>query len=93
MISWAILKGVYKWLRSSGSNYDPKLHLRHVLDPTDLYVRHTSVIMNAVLKRILPLIEPTRYDPILKKFPNYRELWDFHRDECPFVLPCDHKVF
>jgi hypothetical protein len=74
MISWAIPQG-YKWLRSSGLNYDPKLHLRHVLDPTDLYVRHTSVIMNTVLKWILPLIEPTRYDPILKKFPNYRELW------------------
>jgi hypothetical protein len=74
MISWAIPKG-YKWLRSSGLNYDPKFHLRHVLDPTDLYVRHTSVIMNAVLKRILPLIEPTRYDPILKRFPNYHELW------------------
>ena len=53
MISWAILKG-YKWLRSSGLNYDPKLHLRHVLDPTDLYVRHTSVI-NAVAEADPPL--------------------------------------
>lgn len=75
MISWAISQG-YKWLCSSGLNYDPKLHLRHLLDPTDLYVRHTSVIANAVLKRILPVIEPTRYDPVLKKFPNYGELWD-----------------
>jgi Acetyltransferase (GNAT) domain len=74
MISWAISQG-YRWLRSSGLNYDPKLHLRHVLDPTDLYVRHTSMIINAALKRILPWIEPTRYDPTLKKFPNYRELW------------------
>jgi Acetyltransferase (GNAT) domain len=74
MISWAISQG-YKWLRSSGLNYDPKLHLRHELDPTDLYVKHTSTIINAVLKRILPWIEPTRYDPTLKKFPNYRELW------------------
>ncbi len=75
MISWAISQG-YKWLCSSGLNYDPKLHLRHLLDPTDLYVRHTSLTANAVLKWILPLIEPTRYDPILKKFPNYGELWD-----------------
>jgi hypothetical protein len=75
MISWAILQG-YRWLRSSGLNYDPKLHLRHELDPTDLYVKHTSVTMNAALKRILPLLEPTRRDPILRKFPNYHELWD-----------------
>ena len=74
MISWAIARG-YKWFRSSGLNYDPKLHLRHVLDPTDLYVRHTSAIINVVLKWVLPWIEPTRYDPTLKKFPNYRELW------------------
>ena len=74
MISWAIPQG-YRWLRSSGLNYDPKLHLRHELDPTDLYVRHTSTIINAVLKRILPWIEPTQYDPTLKKFPNYSELW------------------
>ena len=75
MISWAIEHG-YKWLRSSGLNYDPKLHLRHLLDPIDLYVKHTSMISNAVLKSILPLIEPVRYEPILRKFPNYLELWD-----------------
>jgi hypothetical protein len=75
MTSWAIANG-YKWLRSSGLNYDPKLHLRHLLDPIDLYVRHTSPVTNIVLKRILPLIEPTRYDPTLKKFSNYDELWD-----------------
>jgi hypothetical protein len=74
MISWAIAHG-YKWFRSSGLNYDPKLHLRHLLDPVDLYVRHTSPIANAILKRVLPLIEPTRFDPVLKLFPNYRELW------------------
>jgi hypothetical protein len=75
MISWAMDAG-YKWFRSSALNYDPKLHLRHRLDPVDLYVRHTSWIANAALKRILPLIEPTRYDRTLKKFPNYHELWE-----------------
>jgi hypothetical protein len=75
MISWAMTKG-YKWLRSSPLNYDPKLHLRHQLDPVDLYVRHTSSVPNALLKRILPLIEPTRFDVTLKKFSNYNELWE-----------------
>jgi hypothetical protein len=74
MVSWAIANG-YKWFRSSGLNYDPKLHLRHLLDPIDLYVRHTSAPINALLKRILPLIEPTRYDKTLAKFRNYPELW------------------
>jgi len=74
MITWSIANG-YKWLHSSGLNYDPKLHLRHLLDPVDLYVKHTSVIANALLKRVLPLMEPTRYDETLKKFANYRDLW------------------
>lgn len=75
MTSWAMANG-YKWFRSSGLNYDPKLHLRHLLDPIDLYVRHASPVANVILKRVLPLLEPTRYDPILKKFSNYDDLWD-----------------
>jgi hypothetical protein len=74
MVSWAIANG-YKWFRSSGLNYDPKLHLRHLLDPIDLYVRHTSTPINALLKRILPVLEPTQYDETLVKFRNYQELW------------------
>jgi hypothetical protein len=74
MITWSIANG-YKWFHSSGLNYDPKLHLRHLLDPVDLYVRHTSATANALLKWALPLMEPTRYDQTLKKFSNYEELW------------------
>jgi predicted N-acyltransferase len=75
MIGWAIAHG-FRELRSSGLNYDPKLHFRHRLDPVDLYVRHASPLMNAVVRRVLPWIEPTRYDPVLPLFPNYAELWD-----------------
>jgi Acetyltransferase (GNAT) domain len=74
MITWSIANG-HKWFHSSGLNYDPKLHLRHLLDPVDLYVRHTSATANALLKWALPLMEPTRYDQTLKKFSNYEELW------------------
>lgn len=73
MISWAIAHG-YKRFRSSALNYDPKLHMKHKLDPIDLYVRHTSPVVNALLGQILPWIEPTRYDPILRRFENYHEL-------------------
>jgi hypothetical protein len=75
VVSWAIANG-YKEFRSSGLNYDPKLHLRHLLAPIDLYVRHTSTILNAALKLLLPLLEPTRYEKTLQKFGNYNELWD-----------------
>ena len=74
MISWGISKG-YKWFRSSGLNYDPKLHMRHRLDPIDLYVRHTSALPNAIFRMALPWIVPARYDATLKLFPNYKELW------------------
>ena len=75
LVRWGIANG-YEWLQSSGLNYDPKLHLRYRLKPVDLYVKHTSFIINTVLRWILPLLEPTRYDKTLKKFPNYSELWE-----------------
>jgi predicted N-acyltransferase len=74
MISWGIGNG-YKWFRSSGLNYDPKLHMRHRLDPIDLYVRHTSALPNTLFRLALPWIVPVRYDATLKLFPNYKELW------------------
>jgi len=74
MISWGISKG-YKWFRSSSLGYDPKLHMRHRLDPIDLYVRHTSVVANAIFRLALPWIVPARHDATLKKFPNYKDLW------------------
>jgi Acetyltransferase (GNAT) domain len=74
VIRWGMANG-FKSFRSSGLNYDPKLHMRHVLEPLDLYVRHTCAMLNAVLARILPLIEPTRRDKTLRKFANYAEIW------------------
>jgi hypothetical protein len=74
LISWGIAGG-YKWFHSSSLNYDPKFHLRYRLDPIDLYVRHTSTFFNSIFSRILPWLEPTRYDATLRKFENYSELW------------------
>jgi hypothetical protein len=75
IIEWAIANG-YRQFHSGSLNYDPKWHLRQSLDPIDLYVRHTSAPINAVFKRLLPIMEPTHADPILPNFHNYRELWD-----------------
>jgi hypothetical protein len=36
-------------------------------------VRHTSPLLNALLARML--LEPTHTDPILRRFPNYNEVW------------------
>ena len=74
MISWGISNG-YRWFRSSGLSYDPKLHMGHRLDPIDLYVRHTSAPANAIFRLALAWIVPVRYDATLKLFPNYKELW------------------
>jgi predicted N-acyltransferase len=75
VVEWAIANG-YKRFYSGSLNYDPKWHLRQSLYPVDLYVRHTSGPLNAVLSRLLPLMEPTRSDPILPNFHNYGELWE-----------------
>jgi phage host-nuclease inhibitor protein Gam len=79
LVRWGIANG-YKWFQSTGLNYDPKLHLRHRLKPVDLYVRHTSAVINMLMRVALPLLEPTRHDVTLKKFPNYPDLWGSDSD-------------
>lgn len=74
VVTWGMQHGC-KWFCSSGLNYDPKLQLRSELYPLDVYVRHTNGVLNAVMSRVLPLLEPTRNDKTLPKFPDYAKLW------------------
>ena len=82
MIGWGIANG-FKRFRSSALNYEPKLHMRSILEPLDIYIRHTSPALNALLARVLPWMEPTRQDPLLKRFPNYNDIWS----ESPTAVP------
>jgi predicted N-acyltransferase len=73
VISWAISHGLRTY--SSGPlNYDPKLHLGHELAPLDLYVMHTKPVLNPIFQFAVKYLEPTRHDPVLKKFPNADQL-------------------
>jgi hypothetical protein len=74
IIDWAIDRGL-KWYVSSALNYEPKLHLRCDLLPLDLYVAHTSSLINTIMKYALPFLEPTRNDPLLRRFGNFSEVW------------------
>ncbi len=74
LTAWAIANN-YEWYRSTGLNYEPKYHLRHELEPLDLYVKHTSPAVNFILKRLLPYLSPARYDPQLQRFSNYKTLY------------------
>lgn len=74
VIQWGITNG-FKWYCSSALNYDPKLHLKCDLAPLDLYVTHRSRVANFVLRRVLPYVEPTRGDPVLKQFKNFADVW------------------
>lgn len=73
ILEWAVKSG-FKTYYSTALTYDPKYHLRFSLAPQDLYVRHTSRVVNFFLRRLAPVLEPTRADPILKKFHNAHEL-------------------
>jgi hypothetical protein len=73
IFSWAMENGYHTYY-SAPLNYDPKLHLRQKLSPLDLYVRTTRNWLNPLFHRVLPLMEPTRYDPIIQRFANAHEL-------------------
>jgi hypothetical protein len=69
IISWALQQGL-KYYYSNPLNYEPKLHLDCELAPLDLYVRHTSGLLNPIFRRVLKYLGPTRHDPVLRRFPN-----------------------
>ncbi len=73
LFSWAIKQGYHTYY-SAPLNYDPKLHLRQQLAPLDLYVRTSRLWINPLFRLLLPLMEPTRYDPLLKRFANAGEM-------------------
>jgi len=70
---WAIEHGLRSYC-SGPLNYDPKLHLGHELMPLDLYVMHTKALLNPIFRRALKYLEPTRHDPVLRRFPNADQL-------------------
>jgi Acetyltransferase (GNAT) domain len=73
-ITWALKNGIHAYY-SGPLNYDPKYHFRMALAPLDLYVRSPYDWLNRIFKPILPLLEPTRYDRVIRKFANADELW------------------
>jgi predicted N-acyltransferase len=73
IISWSVQQGL-KYYYSNPLNYGPKLHLRCELAPLDLYVMHTSVLLNPIFRRIIKYLGPTRHDPFLRQFPNADQL-------------------
>lgn len=72
-LEWAIRNQI-KTYYSAPLNYDPKLHLRQKLVPLDLYACHTTGWINAIFRRMVGLLGPTRHDPILARFENFKDL-------------------
>jgi predicted N-acyltransferase len=73
IITWALAQGLDCYC-SSPLNYNPKLHLGCELLPLDLYVMHTTALLNPIFRRALKFLEPTRHDPVLQRFPNADQL-------------------
>lgn len=73
ILSWALAQGLRSY-RSSPLNYEPKLHLGCDLFPLDLYVLHTSALLNPIFRFALRFLQPTKHDPVLQRFPNASEL-------------------
>jgi len=73
IISWSLAQGLERY-RSSPLNYHPKLHLGCDLYPLDLYVMHTATWLNPIFRQALKFLEPTRHDPVLRRFRNAHEL-------------------
>jgi predicted N-acyltransferase len=73
LLAWAMQNGLREY-RSAPLNYAPKRQLGFALAPLDLYVTHPSPALRAMLPLVLPLLAPTRAEPVLRRFPNADEL-------------------
>ena len=73
VLTWAMEQGLDEYV-SGPLNYDPKLHLGCELMPLDLYVMHTAAFLNPIFRHVVKYLEPTRHDPVLRRFPNAHEL-------------------
>jgi hypothetical protein len=66
LLNWALAHGLRHYA-SAPFDYDPKLRLRLKLQPVDIYVKHTSIWLNPLLKVLTPFFEPARTDPVLRR--------------------------
>lgn len=73
VFNWAVEHGITTYY-STPLDYEPKLRMRFRLAPLDLYVKHLNRAINPIFRRLLPYLEPTRYDKILPKFSNAADL-------------------
>ena len=73
IVSWSLQQGL-RYYYSNPLNYGPKLHLRCELVPLDLYVMHTSALLNPIFRRMIRYLGPTRHDPFLRRFPKADQL-------------------
>jgi hypothetical protein len=73
LLAWAMQNGLREY-RSAPLNYAPKRQLGFVLSPLDLYVTLPSPLLRWMLPLVLPLLAPTRAEPVLRRFPNADEL-------------------
>ena len=74
LVCWALEAGL-KRIETGPLNYEAKFRLGLRLAPRDLYVRHTSPVINPFMALALPFLQPARHDPALRKFPNAAWIW------------------
>ena len=73
LYSWAAAQGFREYY-STPLSYDPKLRLGFQLVPLDLYVRHTSALVNPIYTRLASAMGPIAGDLTLSRFSNAHEL-------------------
>ena len=67
ILDWA-LKNQLRFYETAPFNYEMKLHLRLCPSHLDLYIRHSSPVINLLLKFVAPVFAPAKSDPALRKY-------------------------
>ncbi|MCK9614490.1 MAG: GNAT family N-acetyltransferase [Candidatus Omnitrophica bacterium] len=72
-IGWCI-KNDIRFYQLGQGDYDAKIRLGAALIPLSIYVKSFNPVLNLLMKPIIKLIEPQKFDPALRNLEKYKNL-------------------
>jgi len=72
-ITWCIKNNI-RFYQPGQGDYDAKIRLGAALIPLFIYIKSFNPILNLLMRPIIKIIEPQKFDPALKNLKKYRNL-------------------
>lgn len=72
-ITWCMKNGI-RFYQPGQGDYDAKIRLGATLIPLFIYIKSFNPLLNILMKPIIKMIEPQKFDPALRNLKKYKNL-------------------